>query len=442
MTKDLKVLIVGGGIAGLTLAALLERAGIDYAVYERASVVRPLGSALAIGPNVLPVIEQLGLLQEFISLSMVTGIVSNFNAQLQPIGYYDYRELKERTGYHNYIISRPRLYTLLYSQIPREKVHMNKKLTTFTQDEQGVTLTFTDGTTSHGDIVVGADGAYSQVRQSLYTQLTKQGQLPPSDLEELPCTSICLVGQTGPLDVTQYPYLRQQDCRFENVNGPDMHTYLTWTMPDDSICWTVIHHLQSEASKRTLFLHNEEWGPGSTEAMIERVRDYPIPSGENRTLGDLIDATPRDLISQVALEGKFFETWYGGRAVLIGDACHKMYPSTAQGANTAIQDAIILSNHLYALKDTSLNGLTAAFEGYFKERVDNARAAYETSDRFRQLFRMRRVSTIVRFFVTYAPQWLWRIVFDKLYSYRPQVNFLPRIPDRGTVKALPQSQVT
>lgn len=93
---DLKVLIVGGGIAGLTLATLLEKADIDFQVYERAAVVRPLGSVVAIGPNVLALIEQIGLLDKFAAAAKVTGFVTNFNEQRQQTSYFDYRELKER----------------------------------------------------------------------------------------------------------------------------------------------------------------------------------------------------------------------------------------------------------------------------------------------------------------------------------------------------------
>lgn len=95
-STDLKVLIVGGGIAGLTLAVLLEKASIDFQVYERAAVVRPLGSVVAIGPNVLALIEQIGLLDQFATAAKVSGFVTNFNEQRQQTSYFDYRELKER----------------------------------------------------------------------------------------------------------------------------------------------------------------------------------------------------------------------------------------------------------------------------------------------------------------------------------------------------------
>lgn len=66
--------------------------------------------------------------------------------------------------------------------------------------------------------------------------------------------------------------------------------------------WMVIEHLNDHVDRKTL--PNIEWGPGAAEAMIARVRGFPIPSGDALTMGDLIDVTPRELISQVALEGK------------------------------------------------------------------------------------------------------------------------------------------
>ncbi|KAF9278607.1 hypothetical protein BGZ74_003041 [Mortierella antarctica] len=429
MTTDLNILIVGGGIAGLTLATLLEKAGIDYQVFERAAAIRPLGSVIAIGPNILPVIEQLGLLEELVAASKVSGFVTNFNEQRQQTSYFDYRELKDRNGYPNHMITRSRLYDMLLSQIPQEKVYMNKRLSSYEQDEHGVILTFADGTTAQGDIVVGADGAYSQVRKSLYNRLTEDGTLPESDKKELPCSSICLVGQTtGPLDGSKFLHLEQEDCRFEFVSGQDKpYSWLTWTLPEKRMGWMVIEHLNDHGDKKT---PNIEWGPGAAEAMVARVRGFPIPSGESLIMGDLIDVTPPNLISQVALEGKFFETWFNGRTVLIGD-----------GANVSMQDAIILSNYLYALKDKTPESLNSAFKGYFEEREPFARAAFETSDRFRQFFRMRRIYAVIRLVIAYLPQWVWRRAFDKMYGYRPQVTFLPRVPDRGSVKAFSQKNI-
>ncbi|KAK3814504.1 MAG: hypothetical protein J3R72DRAFT_55794 [Linnemannia gamsii] len=54
------VLIVGAGLGGLMLGALLEKSGVRYTIFERAAIVKPLGSAMAVGPTLLPIFEQLG----------------------------------------------------------------------------------------------------------------------------------------------------------------------------------------------------------------------------------------------------------------------------------------------------------------------------------------------------------------------------------------------
>ncbi|KAG0213301.1 hypothetical protein BGX31_001292 [Mortierella sp. GBA43] len=218
----LKVLISGAGIAGLTLAVLLERAGIDYEVYERAATVRPLGSVLALGPSVLAMIEQIGLLERLKELSKENDVVSNYTEELELTSTIDYTVLPERAGYPNYVIARTALYDLLYSQIPKGKVHMQKRVESIQQGEGEddlVTITFTDKTTAQGHILVGADGAYSGVRKSLFEQLHQQGKLPLSDNEEMPCTSLCLVGQTRPLSTEKFPHLNDKYCEFENITG-------------------------------------------------------------------------------------------------------------------------------------------------------------------------------------------------------------------------------
>ncbi|KAF9930563.1 hypothetical protein FBU30_000352 [Linnemannia zychae] len=487
--SDFTVIIAGAGLAGLTLAVLLERAKINYQLFERATAVRPLGTALSIGPSVLPMIEQLGLMDQFKALAKENDIVSNYNEDMELTSTVVYTEFPERTGYPNYCIARPCLYDLLYSQIPSEKVHMNKRFESLHQTDTSVTVKFSDKTTIQGTILVGADGAYSAVRKTLYSQLDQQDKLPVDDKEELPCSSICLVGQTRKgLSREKFPYLKERLCRFENVTGKDKpYTWLTFCMPDDSICWMVIEHLYMETNRAEIAANNVEWGSGSADVMIEKVRGFPIPSGGNSatsvqlTLSDLIDETPREYISQVALEGKFFETWYAGRTVLIGDACHKvhrlknsmtrvvlcigsqaidfltimilgyssfssqpqMYPSAAQGANVAIQDAIVLCNYLYAMQLGPINSktITHAFEQYRLERYASARQAYDTSERFRQLFRKRWINGVIRFMIKYIPQMIWNKVFDKVYSNRPQVAFLPLVKDRGSVKAFPQKSL-
>ncbi|KAI1296077.1 hypothetical protein EDD11_007596 [Mortierella claussenii] len=294
------VLIVGGGIGGLTLAILLEQARIPYTVLERSAYVRLLGSAIALGPGVLPLFEQLGLLSEIEQHSrpVTRGMV--WSEKLVPIMDLDHTSTQKRYGFLTRVISRPTLYQILLSHVPKEKIIMGKKVVSFTQTKQRqeqyqaqpssliaetgphpVVITCTDGTQFSGDILVGADGAYSITRHLMYQQMEddyisasaiKYGSgsrvpttqstsitadhiptpfssgspLPASDKELLSFTSTCLVGQTRPgLDLSKFKYVRGPDCKVGSIIGDNKpYSWSVFSMPDDSICWMVTEHLK------------------------------------------------------------------------------------------------------------------------------------------------------------------------------------------------------
>jgi 2-polyprenyl-6-methoxyphenol hydroxylase-like FAD-dependent oxidoreductase len=84
------VIIIGAGLSGLTLAALLEKAGIAYTVFERAKELKPLGSALNIGANVMPLFEQLGILDEVLRNAKPFGFSTGYNEQREATRVLDY----------------------------------------------------------------------------------------------------------------------------------------------------------------------------------------------------------------------------------------------------------------------------------------------------------------------------------------------------------------
>ncbi|KAF9992063.1 hypothetical protein BGZ80_008736, partial [Entomortierella chlamydospora] len=75
---------------------------------------------------------------------------------------------------------------------------------------------------------------------------------------------------------------------------------------------------------------------------MKEYENFPCPYGG--TMKDLFDTTPKHLISKIFLEEKVFQTWYHGRSVLIGDACHKLLPGGGEGAVMAMKDAVVLAN--------------------------------------------------------------------------------------------------
>ncbi|KAG0311174.1 hypothetical protein BGZ99_010352 [Dissophora globulifera] len=513
------VLIVGGGIGGLTLAILLERAEIPYTVLERSTHIRPLGSAIALGPGVLPLFEQLGLLDEIEQQArpVTRGMV--WSEKLVPIMDLDHTTTQKR------VIARPKLYQILLSHVPKRKLRMGKKVVSFAQSpplspytqqdlskqppipvqrqlfrQQPIVLTCEDGTHFSGDILVGADGAYSVTRHLLYQQiendyataketvLTWQNSeeiptrflrfepLPDSDKEPLSFTSTCLVGQTEPsLDLKTFKNANGSDCKVGSVIGDNKpYSWSVFSMPDDSVCWMVTEHLKGTFSSSatpsispstpyprtaaarsaspalfslsyslkhdTASESSSEWGPDRVDVMCEQVRDFPVPCGPGLKMNDLIQQTSRDKISKVMLEEKLFETWFYGRVVLLGDACHKMHPSAGLGAVAAIQDAAVLSDLLYHLPtDPSLKDITMAFEAYRQDRYPIAQQSYETSYQMSHLNEQSWISNFIRRVMNNLPKWIWYRVLDRMYEYRPQVSFLPRVGDRGEVPPMPPS---
>ncbi|KAF9379890.1 hypothetical protein CPC16_010549 [Podila verticillata] len=444
-TEKPKVLVIGAGLGGVTLCLLLEKAGVNYELFERAAEVKPLGSAISLGAGILTLFDQIGLLDEFISHSKPTYAGSMYNEKRELENNIDLKFLGEVGGHSNYIIPRPILYDILLRNIPQHKIRMSKKVTSVEQSTTGVTIICADGSTAHGDILVGADGAYSGVRQSLYERLAKDGALPASDSEPLPFSCTALVGNTIPLDPELFSELKQEDSCNKGVLGDHRpYSLMTFSTKYDTICWVLVHHLDQTTSKQNESFRNSEWGPEAAEAMCNEVRDFAIPNGPNNDmiLGDLIDKTPKELISKVMLEEKVFDTWYHGRIALLGDACHKVNPAGGMGAINAMMDAVTLANWINVLTTSSTHEeIDAAFREYQTERHPMAVKAFTDSQMMSKLVAMNFTGKVARFLVRHIPAWVNRMVFSRSVQYRPQVSFLPLAHDRGSSPALSQASL-
>lgn len=114
---------------------------------------------------------------------------------------------------------------MLYKLIPPHKIHLSKKVFSFQQNHEGVMLRFSDNTTIHGDILVGADGAHSAVRQHLHKTLDKQGLLPKADTKAMSKGYISLVGTTDELDPVKYPGALVEDSESYYIIGDKKTPY-------------------------------------------------------------------------------------------------------------------------------------------------------------------------------------------------------------------------
>lgn len=122
-------------------------------------------------------------------------------------------------GYDYIVFSRPELYNLLLAQIDADRIHFGKRIVAIKDKADGIEISCSDNTSYTGDILVGADGAYSAVRQGMYKDLEEQGNLPPSDAQGLKMGYINIVGTTDPLDEEKYPRLKDDFTHFHFIIG-------------------------------------------------------------------------------------------------------------------------------------------------------------------------------------------------------------------------------
>ncbi|KAF9993830.1 hypothetical protein BGZ80_008018 [Entomortierella chlamydospora] len=201
----------------------------------------------------------------------------------------------EKFGWPSYIISRPNLHNILLSLIPPERIHLNKRVLSYVETGNGITIRTSDNMTHEGNILVGAD-----------------------DKEPLKSSTICLVGQTRPLEPRGYEFGDGKECISESILLDEKPVFIVaFTTAEKTICWKVHEFLDQETGKMHDNFRSSEWGPEAVDVMCKEIRDYTAVKGLK--MGDLIDATLKEVICKVMPEEKLFETWTYGRTVLIGD---------------------------------------------------------------------------------------------------------------------------
>jgi len=425
-----RVMIAGAGLGGLMLAVLLERAGVKYKVYEQNERYVPIGSAIALGPQLLPMFEQIGLLPEIYLKSKPVEQVEGYTEKMNLFMVVPYHYTMEFSGYYTRVIAHTDLYKILCDNVPEHKIMWGKKIIRVQENPADVTVLCEDGSQFMGEILVGADGAHSNVRKSIFKSLNDAGILPKSDKSRIRCTGVCLLGQTKPLDSGIFLNLNDEFSTIKAVYG-ETYAY-RWsivTTHQNTICWAVIVFFNKNPQTIEDLENLKFWNSQPSGEMCENLKHLPIPCGENLTLGDLIGETSREFLCKVMHEEKFFETWFSRRTVLIGDACHKMSIADGLGTVHAFRDAVVLANYINAIPCTSPwtdEQIAGIFQNYKEERYQHAKYAYDYGHNLGRLMGKNWITEISRTIAGKTPNWLWKIILRRIVADKLQVNFLPR----------------
>lgn len=309
----MKVIIQGAGIAGLTLAAALQKKGIEFLLIEKAAEIRAVGAGIVLGSNALLELAKILELPKLTSLGLPLQELRILDARGQSLMSTPSRideSAPEALGIHRHAI-----HSTLLAELPSQKIRLGVEVQSFTQVDRHLSIELSDGTRLEADYLIGADGLRSAVRTKL----------------------------------------------FEDQYQPQFTGYT---------CWRAVLEYSLPEPRVAL----ELWGTGrrfgivpisstevyvfatlnvSREAYEKRETDLPAKELLERFSG--FSPLVRDIWRSAVSRGKLIHNdleelprhaWGYDRVILIGDAAHAMTPNLGQGAAMGIEDATCLATLL------------------------------------------------------------------------------------------------
>ncbi|MGW8204956.1 FAD-dependent oxidoreductase (plasmid) [Sphingomonas bisphenolicum] len=335
------ILIIGGGIGGLTSAIALRGKGFDVTVIERDPDWSVYGVGIIQQSNVLRAMAHLNLLDEYVAAGAGFDTVEIFAPDGTKVARVPSPRLVE--GYPaNLGVGRPALHKVLGDRTIASGATVRLGVTATSIDDQGdrVVVQFSDGTQDSFDLVVGADGVYSQTRTLLFPdapsphytgQAVWRYNLPRTEGMD------SLQAYNGPTGVGLVP-----------ISPSLMYMFVTTAEPDNP-------------------RYPREGLAAAMRAKIARCSPAIQALGDHITDDDGVVYRP---LEAFMLDGP----WHKGRVVLLGDAVHATTPHLGQGAGMAIEDSIVLAEEL-----TSHADLDGALTAYRDRRHDRCRYIVEKS---------------------------------------------------------------
>ncbi|KAL3454184.1 hypothetical protein BJX65DRAFT_317901 [Aspergillus insuetus] len=374
-TTNLKVIIVGGSIAGLTLAHCLAKLpNVDFVVLEKRAEIAPQeGASVGILPHGGRILDQLGLFEEILRHvePLTTAHVS------YPDGFCHTNRsptvLLERFGLPLAFLERRVLLDILYTSLPDpSRVFAGKSVVSVEQehdDRNDITVRTHDGSSYHGDLVVGADGVHSRVRREMWrlAELERPGSITAQEKNCLTVEYDCIFGISDSIQG-----LRPGE---QIASLHDGRSFLTFPGKDGRVFWFLLRKLD----RRYPYSSAPRWSSREMDKTAEQFAADHIWNGVQ--FGQLWKR--RRVVGMTNLEEGVFSTWQCGRVICIGDSMHKMAPNTGQGANCAIEDAAALANALsMAIKDDSHpspSTIHSLLESFNKTRLARVREIYKSA---------------------------------------------------------------
>ncbi|KAK9776782.1 putative FAD-binding domain-containing protein [Seiridium cardinale] len=343
-----KVVIVGGGVAGLTLANMLEKFDIDYILLEsRGDISSAVGASIGMLPNGLRILDQIGCYERIEALPQqpITSTHTRDSTGKSLIHIANVsKHLKNRHGYPVLFFDRHWLLRLLYENLQhKERVTTNMKVSKVQQADGGIQVITKDGKVVKGTLVIGADGVHSHVRQQMIRMGDEQqpGYFPPGESDRVPCFYRCSFGIAQ--HVVGYTPGEVNNVRAKGWSG------LVMSGPEGRVYWFMHQRLHEPRYGKDIPRYTEE----DELQYVKEFWDCAIT--DKIKFGDIYSKKLTSTLTP--LHEYVYEKWFFNRIMLLGDSAHKPNPLSGQGGNGAIESVAELVNAIVRMRDTRTNGL-------------------------------------------------------------------------------------
>ena len=342
MGKINKILVVGAGIGGQSVAIGLKKAGFEVDVIEIHQEFNVYGVGIIQQANALRALDAIGVADEAMRRGSPYGKVKlclPHGVQIGEAGTPPIGKFPSHNG-----ISRRILHDVLFEEAQKVGLNYRMGVTVETIDNQPdiVNVTFTDGTSADYDIVIAADGANSKVRKLIFGEFKSN-----------------YVG----LSVWRYPFKRPAGLDTGYIFFNKKHKIGVIPMTADS-CYIFLNSAEGDNP----FIPEDQ--------MVEKLKAYmaayPVP-----LVQELIpQVTDAKLVNYRALETlKMPAPWYKNRVVVLGDAAHTTIPQLGSGAALAIEDGVVLVEELQ-----KAGTVEEVFDRYMKRRYDRCMMVVNVSE--------------------------------------------------------------
>jgi salicylate hydroxylase len=334
--KNLKIAIVGAGYGGAAAAKALSLLGADITVYEQATRMREVGAGIGLRPATMARFRQWGIFDAIAKVSSPSDYFEILTATGEPIMKDTWPESGDEK--QTYLIHRGDFIEALLGVLPEGMVQLGHKLETIEDKGGRSVLAFTNGQTAEADLVVGADGIKSVVRERLFSN-------------KVPVFS----GEHA------YRVVISADDAHGMVVDDNLRMYIG---RGTKVYLLPLRHRNQMSFDVTALNPDGTWAPtvtkeellntveGFDERIVEIARGLDMNAVNIRAVYDI---DPVD-------------TWHTDSVVLMGDAAHSMLHHQGQGANSAIEDAGALADAL--AQAASIKEVLALFQATRKPVTD------------------------------------------------------------------------